>query len=89
MNHETPGEAGDRLTPDEIEMIRGCLGDPSGDRLERAIEGVEQQVALEDLVILIISGVGEAARCFLDFLAELNVAESETGNDLGPGVEES
>ena len=82
MSHEARGGTRERFTPEEIEMIEGCLGRPSADRIERAIEGIEQQVALEDLVILVISSAGQAACCFLDFLAELNAARPGTEDDV-------
>jgi len=60
------------LRPDEVAELRHVLGRPTPGQVDRAIEEVERQVAVEDLVVLLVESVTESARAFFDFLIALN-----------------
>lgn len=55
--------------------VRRALGAPTPGRAAGAIEEVERQVAMEDLVLLMVDGAAGAARAFLDSIVSLADAE--------------
>ncbi len=72
----------DALREDEVAELRAALGSSSLERVERAIEELEWQVAVEDLVILVVDGLAEASRAFFDFIVEY---APDTTNPPAPG----
>lgn len=71
MTAEPEPETSAPLQAGEIARVRELLGTPTLEQRERAIEEVERQVAVEDLVLLMVEGIAEAANAFFGFIGEI------------------
>lgn len=71
MRRDGPDESERRLEPHEVEALRGLLGPPRAPKLQRALDEVERQVAMDDVLILLVEGMSGAARVFFDVLAHV------------------
>ena len=59
--------------------LREAIGQPAPDHVSRALEEVERQIALEDLVLLLVVTTRETARAFFDVILQLT-PDSEPGD---------
>ncbi len=75
--------------PEEARWLREGLGEPGPERVRRALSEVEQQIALEDLVLMIVETAQDAARAFIDVLSQVHTDvaphRTETSGDTERG----
>ena len=59
------------LDPREAAAVRAALGEPDRERIVRAIDEIEHQVALEDVVAMLFRSVAEAAQEFFEVMGQV------------------
>lgn len=64
------------------ELLDRIVGGPSEKRVSAAIEEVERQVAMEDLLILMVNAASEASLAFFELVS--HVAEPVLGEPRPP-----
>lgn len=62
----------DQLPEHERRALRAALGRPSIDNIRRTIEELERQIALEDMIVVLIESTRETVRAFFDTLVQMD-----------------
>jgi len=81
---EVHGHGASALDPREIAAVRAALGDPDRERIVRAMDEIEHQVALEDMVVMLVRSVVEAAQEFFEVAGQsYGAGEDPARTNLG------
>lgn len=73
--------------PPGAALLREIIGQSPAERMKGAIEEIERQIALEDIVVVLIDTTREAARTFFDLVLQFHPqTPGNPSDDPGEGV---